>query len=237
MTCEHSVKRHDSRAYRPRILVGCEVVSYGKLSAQFCAGQIYSCWWLSVGCVSKRAFEFKRLESCKPTLKQTGGAGVHAITSGNGKSYTYDAYGNIKTRGSQVLEYDVFNKPTRIDNTYFAYGPNHERFKQTNNRDGVTTYTIAGGQYEEVQQGGTTTQKSYVDGIYLETKVGSTRTANYLHQYHLGSTDVITNSSGAIKENLNFDAWGKRQESDWQFGDPTGGSALHFSTQLGLHRP
>lgn len=108
----------------------------------------------------------------------TNGAGVHAVTSAGGVTYQYDKYGNMTLRGSEAISYDVFNKPIRISSgvatTTIDYDANHDRFREN---DGTsTTYTIAGGLYEEIVSGTTTTQKSYIDGVIINTKVfnGST---------------------------------------------------------------
>ena len=62
--------------------------------------------------------------------EKTGNAGVHAITQGNGKSYQYDVYGNMVSRGAQNIVYNVFNKPKQIGSSTFVYGPDHSKIKQ-----------------------------------------------------------------------------------------------------------
>lgn len=37
----------------------------------------------------------------------------------------------------------------------------------------------------------------------------------YLHKDHLGSTDAITNETGAVVERASFDPWGQRRKPDW----------------------
>ncbi|ACE84727.1 hypothetical protein [Cellvibrio japonicus] len=115
---------------------------------------------------------------------RTGNAGVHAVTSSGTsgtpdyKTYAYDRYGNMTSRGGETISYDVFNKPLTINGSNgtssFSYGPNHERFKQITG--GKTTYVINGGAYEEIVDNntGTVTQKSYVDGFMVQTKTGTT---------------------------------------------------------------
>ncbi|HEX7027934.1 MAG TPA: SpvB/TcaC N-terminal domain-containing protein, partial [Gammaproteobacteria bacterium] len=119
------------------------------------------------------------------TYDQSNNAGVHAVTSANGKSYQYDAYGNMIERGAVTVDYDVFNKPTRIGSTAFSYGPDHARFKQVNGNR--TTYYINGGLYEEVVEGGVTTTKSYIGGYLVRSKEADQISLTYLHKDHLGS--------------------------------------------------
>jgi RHS repeat-associated protein len=154
-------------------------------------------------------------------------AGIHAVTSAGGINYGYDRYGNMTARGSEILTYDVFNKPTRIagsTTTDFFYGPDHELYKQISGTG--TTYKLAGGIYEVTVNGSTTTQKSYVDGVILNTRtfVNGTQTANdtlYLHSDHLGSTESITNALGQFVSRMSFSTWGERQKADWKPGPLT----------------
>jgi len=155
-------------------------------------------------------------------------AGVHAVTAAGGITYKYDKYGNMTNRGSDTIEYNVFNKPTRISGsggtTTIDYDANHSRFRESNG--GTTTYTFAGGVYEEVVTGTTTTQKSYVDGVILNTKVlnNGTVASNhtlYLHTDNLGSIDAYSDRLGAFVNRMSFSDWGKRQQPDWKTGSPT----------------
>ncbi len=159
--------------------------------------------------------------------EQLRNAGVHAVTSAGGINYSYDKYGNMIARGSESITYDTFNKPTRIAGssiTDFYYGPDHELYKEISGTK--TTYKLAGGMYEVIVDGSTTTQKSYVDGVILNNRVltGATQTANdtvYLHTDHLGSVEATTNALGQFVNRMSFSAWGERQKSDWKPGSPT----------------
>jgi RHS repeat-associated protein len=162
--------------------------------------------------------------------------GVHALTYANGRDYVYDDYGNLIERGSETLEYNVFNKPTRIGSTYFTYGPDHARFKQV---DGSrTTYYINGSQYEEIVDGSDITQRSYVGGYLLRSTVSSTTTLTYLHKDHIGSVEAMTDASGNMipAGRMSFDPWGQRQEVDWDTAtsNPTGGDPDFYPTTRGF---
>ncbi len=154
-------------------------------------------------------------------------AGIHAVTSAGGALYSYDDYGNMIIRGGESILYDTFNKPTRLVGasiTDFYYGPDHELYKEVSGTK--TTYKLAGGMYEVIVDGNTTTQKSYVDGVILNNRVitSGTESANdtvYLHSDHLGSVEATTNALGQFVNRMSFGAWGERQKSDWKPGNPT----------------
>ncbi|RYZ45533.1 MAG: hypothetical protein EOP49_25055 [Sphingobacteriales bacterium] len=169
---------------------------------------------------------------------RTNNAGVHAVTSAGGVSYQYDKYGNMTKRGNETITYDVFNKPTRIsgiNTTDFVYGADHERFKEVSG--GTTLYTLLGGLYEEEIYGTTTIQRSYVDGVVVNTKMllGTTVRRNdnsYLHSDSLGSVEANTDKLGQFVERMSFSDWGKRQFSNWRTSSappPAGG----YATQRG----
>jgi RHS repeat-associated protein len=133
----------------------------------------------------------------------------------------------LPSRESKSITYDTFNKPTRIAGasiTDFYYGPDHELYKEVSGSK--TTYKLAGGMYEVIVDGTTTTQKSYVDGVILNNRVllSGTPSANdtlYLHTDHLGSVEATTNALGQFVNRMSFSTWGKRQQSDWKPGNPT----------------
>ncbi|QEI10875.1 tandem-95 repeat protein [Cellvibrio japonicus] len=174
---------------------------------------------------------------------RTGNAGVHAVTSSGTsgtpdyKTYAYDRYGNMTSRGGETISYDVFNKPLTINGSNgtssFSYGPNHERFKQITG--GKTTYVINGGAYEEIVDNntGTVTQKSYVDGFMVQTKTGTTTDITYLHKDHLGSTEAMTDANGNLTGRMSFGVWGQRQQASWQTGTPPTTELNSFKTQQG----
>jgi RHS repeat-associated protein len=158
--------------------------------------------------------------------EQVRNAGIHAVTSAGGVNYSYDRYGNMTTRGSETIVYDTFNKPTKItgaSTTDFYYGPDHELYKEVSGSK--TIYKLAGGVYEVIVDGTTTTQKSYVDGVIFNTRVltSGTQSANdthYLHTDHLGSVETTTNALGQFVNRMSFGVWGERQKSDWKPENP-----------------
>lgn len=163
---------------------------------------------------------------------QSGNAGVHAVTDAMGFSYQYDAYGNMTSRAGVSVDYDVFNKPTRIGNTHFSYGPDRSRFKQVN--DSATTYYLGGGRFEEVVSASGTVQKSYVGGYLLHSQSGGSSETQYLHRDHLGSVEAITDIAGNRLERLAYSPHGLRRMSDWEDGDPTNSDPLALPTTEGF---
>ncbi|MES2822761.1 MAG: RHS repeat-associated core domain-containing protein [Pseudomonadota bacterium] len=161
------------------------------------------------------------------TYDRTNNAGVHAVSSAGGLTYQYDKYGNMTKRGNETIEYNVFNKPVRITGTtttVFDYDANHELFRET--AGSAITYRFEGGLYEEIVEGTKTTQKSYVDGVILNTRtlnsgVLASNDTVYLHSDNLGSIEATSSKLGQFVNRMSFSDWGKRQQSDWKTGSPT----------------
>ncbi|MGO9986640.1 MAG: RHS repeat domain-containing protein [Rhodomicrobium sp.] len=88
----------------------------------------------------------------------------------------------------------------------------------TNETGTTTTYYVAGGGHEVVTSGTTVTHKTYIGGaaVVLETtSTPASASTVYLLHDHLGSTDVITDSSGNVQTRYSFDAWGARRNVTW----------------------
>lgn len=171
---------------------------------------------------------------------QTDGAGVHAVTSGGGYSYKYDEYGNMVQRGTETVEYNVFNKPVQIEDTSFLYGADHELLSQLSYETNTQTYYLRGmfGEKFEaiVHANGEEDYRHYVNGIMLyetDNNFGPSKTS-YLHYDHLGSVESITDSNGNVRSYLSYNAWGERRNEDWTPGDPTMGLAYFYETQTGF---
>ena len=50
---------------------------------------------------------------------------------------------------------------------------------------------------------------------FVKYTTSTATSVEYLHRDHLGSVDIITNSSAAVVLNNSFDPYGARRESDW----------------------
>ncbi|HRH77659.1 MAG TPA: RHS repeat-associated core domain-containing protein, partial [Cellvibrionaceae bacterium] len=164
------------------------------------------------------------------TYDRSRNAGPHAITQVGTTLYGYDAYGNMITRGTTSAQYNVYNKPTTIGSGTFAYGPNHELVKSVNN--GITSYFF-GDNYREETQSGQISEKITLPGIAVLARSGGVLTTTYLHSDALGSVEAMTDKLGQNTTRLSFDAWGKRQKSDWTTGSP--GSSFATSTGFTGH--
>lgn len=145
---------------------------------------------------------------------------------------SYDGYGNL-TSGynftasqSRSLTWTAYNKPRSISQgsttLTFHYGADRARFKQVNS-NGLTTIYV-GGLFEVQTDGSTTTYVHYINNDATTVAIYKSISDNseemrYLHRDHLGSITAITDDSASIVEQLSYDAWGKRRNTDWT--DPT----------------
>ena len=170
-----------------------------------------------------------------------GTAGPHAVTTANGKSYTYDANGNNLTGDGRSLTYSTFDKVLTATKgqhrTTFTYGPDRSRYKRvdTNSQTGQTKTTWYLGSVEIIDYSSGRRDYKRQLGMALETlsyRNGNlTSTLNYLLHDHLGSIDVITNKIGQIQQELSFDPWGQRRNaSSWQA--LTGNALSLFNTEV-----
>ena len=179
-------------------------------------------------------------------------AGPHAVTSlSDGTIITYDLNGNMatKSKAGEVMQYlyDSENRLTQvIKNTTliaeYLYDGDGGRVQKTSYL--TTVQQTAGGlSYGAVfgtpQIRSTPVISKYIGELYEETdNVGTnfiflgsqriaaldsaSRTPVYYHGDHLGSTNVMSDSSGSVAELLEYDPYGKIQRHD----------ALNGSTRL-----
>jgi RHS repeat-associated protein len=147
-------------------------------------------------------------------------------TFGTG-TYTYDANGNLATApNGRTATWTSFDMPltlTKGSNTAtFTYGPEHQRTKQV--RSGNITVTYAGAMEVETNTStNTRTIKTYWPmGIGVEIDRPATGSPavtpptqlNWLHKDRLGSPIAISGETGALRERLAYDAWGKRRTTN-----------------------
>lgn len=158
----------------------------------------------------------------------------HQVTAAGGSSYGYDANGNMNSRAGSSISWYSYNLPNTIggpssNSSQFFYGPDRSRWKQQASYAGTSEQTIyIGGLVEKVTRGGVTRWKHYIAGgtgvvaEYIRPSTGSNETV-YLLKDHLGSTEMVTNSSGAQMSRLAHDAWGARRNGATWVGNPTAG--------------
>ena len=119
-------------------------------------------------------------------------------------SFGYDRNGNLtsKTEGNSsytyVWDYDNRLKEVRQNGNVlfsYAYDPNGRRVRSLNSGTGVTTTYIYAGInviYEKTPT--ESTDYLYANGMRIAKKTGAT--VKYFHSDHLGSTRLVTDSSG-----------------------------------------
>ena len=113
------------------------------------------------------------------------------------------------------------------DGSSFVYGPDRARIAQTIDAGSERTFiTYVGGLFERHKNADTSVpvqQKHHIVAggtVAIFTKVldanEATNVVDYLLRDHIGSVDLVTDQNGAVEENLSFDAWGKRRNTDWR---------------------
>ncbi|MFA6217601.1 MAG: RHS repeat-associated core domain-containing protein [Candidatus Omnitrophota bacterium] len=140
-------------------------------------------------------------------------AGPHALTSAGGYAYQYDANGNMVVGKNKALGYDVENRLIQVNElgiiTSFAYDGDGGRVKKVS-ASGTTTYI---GSLFETDSSGKVTKHIFaganrVCSIDYNNSTPQTVNRNYYHSDHLGSSNVITNQSGAQVESVEYTPYG-----------------------------
>ncbi|HJU38409.1 MAG TPA: toxin TcdB middle/N-terminal domain-containing protein, partial [Tahibacter sp.] len=162
----------------------------------------------------------------------------HQVTSISGgsllsaQSYGYDANGNMNSRWGSTISWYSYNLPNTINapgsnSSQFFYAPDRSRWKQVASYAGTSEQTIyIGGLVEKVALGGATHWKHYIAGgtgvvaEYIRHSTGTNETV-YLLRDHLGSPDMIANSTGGQMSRLSVDAWGRRRNAGTWSGVPS----------------
>jgi RHS repeat-associated protein len=155
----------------------------------------------------------------------------HQVTAAGANTYGYDANGNVNSRNGLSTTWYSYNLPNTINgpssnSSQFFYGPDRKRWKQVASYGGTSEQTIyVGGMLEKVTLGADTHWKHYIAGTtgvvaeYIRHSTGTNETV-YLLRDHLGSTEMITNSSGAQMSRLSYDSWGRRRNGGTWTGNP-----------------
>ena len=130
-----------------------------------------------------------------------------AVTSiSSGKTYSYDANGNMATGGNRTFVWDIDNRVTSVavggSTTYMEYDYTGMRVK----KDGFGGMTLYPFQGYEIDPSGTITK---FIRIGVETFASKRGTSKYFyHNDHLGSVNVITDINGARVQLNEYDPWG-----------------------------
>ena len=160
----------------------------------------------------------------------------HAVRNAAGVVYCYDKNGNMTKRGGSTITWYSYNQPNNIasgsNSTQFNYNANHQRWKQVAVDAGVTTTTYyVGGILEKVVRPGVTEYRHLIpagsNSVIYKRNTDSTTNIYYVTSDHLGSGDLVMNSSGGVMARESFTAFGERRGSNWQ-GPPSAGDMTVF---------
>jgi RHS repeat-associated protein len=157
-----------------------------------------------------------------------------AVTAAGSYSYDYDANGNMTIRNGSSIAYTSFNLPSAINagagtSSSLSYGAFRNRYKQVavTPSTGTETTIYVAGLMEKVTRGSQIEYRHYIAGgkgavaIHTRVVVGGASSTYYLHRDHLGSPDLITDSSGNEVVRPSFAAYGERRDgNDWS-GPPS----------------
>jgi RHS repeat-associated protein len=154
----------------------------------------------------------------------------HAVVSAGSRSYSYDANGNMTSRGGAAIAWNSDGLPVSIagdgGDSSFAYTPDGSRWRQIARHGGATETTVyAGDLFEKVSGGGSTTWRHYIPApggtlVQLRSSDGSQPALRILTLDHMGSPDRIVDSDGNLVVSASFGAFGSRRRPTWS-GVPT----------------
>lgn len=162
--------------------------------------------------------------------------------------YCYDANGNMVSRAGASVVWSSYNYPTTINqsggnSSTFYYGAERNQYRQIVVDSGRTEDRITVGQaegtFEKLVTGSTTEYRHFIpaDGriVAIVKRSAASEDRFYLHEDHLGSTEVVTDQLGAVASRQSYDAWGKRRGSAWT-GEltPTEKQAIANTTHQGF---
>jgi len=124
-----------------------------------------------------------------------------------GRNYTYDANGNMLTRGNQTLTWDIDNRVSQISisgggTTFMEYDYTGMRVKK-NAPTGITLFPFPG---YEIDPSGVVTKYIRIGVETFAAKKGNNKL--FYHNDHLGSVNVITDINGSQGQLNEYDPWG-----------------------------
>jgi RHS repeat-associated protein len=135
------------------------------------------------------------------------------------------------TANNQNISYTPFNKVQNIIEGNYQYdvfyGSDQQRRMANMYISGSLDYTrVYVGNYEKTTQGVNTTEVHYINSpaglcaTYVITN--GTGVMYYPYLDHLGTITKVTDASGTIVANLNYDAWGRRRNNTtWDYVSPS----------------
>jgi RHS repeat-associated protein len=161
----------------------------------------------------------------------------HAVKTAGSWSMTYDNDGNMITRAGGSISWYSYNLPNTINysgnSTQFFYNASHQRWKQVASYSGTTETThYIGGMLEIMTRGSNPTEYRHQIpagsgmAVYTRRTDGSTSTY-YATSDHLGSSDLVMDSSANVLTRESFTPFGARRGSAWT-GAPSSGDYTAF---------
>jgi RHS repeat-associated protein len=128
---------------------------------------------------------------------------------------------------SQFITYSAFQQPITITEgtnvLTYTYSADYQRIKGviSGNTGAILNKRYYFGDFERDITGAVTRDIHYVgaDGLNcIIEKVGTNVSYYYVYKDYLGSILTVTNATGSIVEEKNYDAWGKnRNTNDWTY--------------------
>lgn len=151
------------------------------------------------------------------------------LSGGGTVVFNHDNNGNVITGDGETLEYNAFNKPTRIKaisgtaETRFEYGADLARYKQITPSGGTIYYLDKLMEIETF--GAAVDYRHYLGDVAILTKTGDLNDPNpsidYLIRDRLGSITVLVDNTGYLAETRGYDAFGKPRNANGFYPDTT----------------
>jgi RHS repeat-associated protein len=176
-------------------------------------------------CASPHTFAYNDFGSLTSKTGVTGitlATNSHRLAMANGRSYSYDAAGNVTGDGITTVGWTPFNMPDRISKSGaqldFRYDAGHARTVEQWSQSSSLLVLYVGNQFFEQQiNGGVTTAKLYLGspdgiiGVVTLDSQGAVANRRYWYKDHLGSVIAERDSGTAGVTYLAFDEWGSRR--------------------------
>jgi RHS repeat-associated protein len=160
------------------------------------------------------------------------------VTSAGTNTYCYDADGNMTTRNGSPITWYSYNLPNQItqgsNTSQFFYGAGRNRYKEVafsaaggSLPAGTETTISINNMFDQIiKPSGAIEYKHYIiagkSPIAIRTlRSTSTNDTRFLHKDHLGSLVAMTDETGAINQQLSYDAFGKRRSATTWSGTPS----------------
>ena len=130
---------------------------------------------------------------------------------------TYDNIGNLQQSFGKYIEYNEFNQVIRVRENNaqgqileeYTYDENGERIKKYESLVNQSTYYISDSFIKVVNATGTYRFTYYHQEGQLVARKDPDGKKFYYHPDHLGSTDLVTNQTGAVVEETTYEPYGE----------------------------